>query len=264
MKKSMLALIGIASQANAATVSFPSTESTQFGRQTIGIALSPGGIKAVEFELPNFVVSSTIELDVDNSTIRNHGSAIPITVGVNASGGGREFVGFTTPEPPTFPDLPLPPEPIYVDYTMEGSLTISFPANIFDTGTQDIMATSSGNFFDGTFIGKVTGVATMSYSLTTGGETFTGGSTFPIDYTLSNGTRMIDSSNYPISLSLSPASQIYFDSSDSDNRSSELGQVTASNGLSSGVYAIIPEPSSSSLILIAGGFLLRRKRKLKR
>lgn len=203
--------------------------------------------------IPTGTLTETVTLDPLGLTIREVGTVfLPLTQAESTTRLYQQ-VG---------QDFPNPPRTAQADLTLRLDLSNQQDFR-FDSGPTSLVWDNSLHTY--TYSNRCFALlpTTLTYSLTTDGQTITG--TLPVNFgfNLETGTAL-DTSGYPESLVLGPASiwpNTWFTLGE-DPAGTKLVDTTADNGFHL-VLSVVPEPSTLSLFA-AGllAFLFRRPRNL--
>jgi hypothetical protein len=136
------------------------------------------------------------------------------------------------------------------------TVTLSYAGGTaaFDTGTRNLSWNGQAYAFNGNASFGLP--MNVSYSLVTGGQTYTGSVLHTVGFTFNGGSE-IDTSGYPASIVLVPDAGVGL------NLFQSLGaNATAANGFRMELVAV-PEPSTIALgvLSVVGCFCFRRARK---
>lgn len=182
-------------------------------------------------------VSDTVVINPSALTIEQSGTIyIPAC---NPTLSQTETESFTTT---TLQNFPLPP--IIVTNVVTGDLTVGMNFSggsfSFDTGPQSLEWNGSTYTFGASTTVQLP--LSFSYSLDTGGQTYSGTDQnvlFNFPLTLSE---QVDTANYPTSIALNPAP--YFASSGRNLQNATIASFTAEDGFQSDIVVNVPEPAS--------------------
>ena len=197
-------------------------------------------------------VSASSDVDVDNSTIRVHGT-VPATT--YTYGSTQSFTWQSGTNPPVFPN---PPSPIYSTAELSITVSITVPSFTFDTGVRPFAWDGNGYSFEDNLEMTQTATVDITHSLTTGEDVFAGSLHFTGDYILRVGPSDINTQGYPNQLTVGPG--LYFTLNDVGFQPIPLSFGVAENGFTHSLY-LIPEPSIAALFGFASCLFLKRRRR---
>jgi|SRR6267154_1989378 len=180
----------------------------------------------------SFNVSNNITVNAGAQTIEDQGSFfLPSASGFSVFHETRQIT-----MPAVFPN---PPQTVSVSGELTVNVFFVGGGFQFDTGPRSLsyvgaslLGPNTWKFFGGTFVNMPVEV---SYSLDTGGQTYTGTVDQNLQFFYSSGS-FLETSDYPATLNISPTP---FEETVSD-----IANVTASNGFNVDVIAVVPEPST--------------------
>jgi hypothetical protein len=198
-------------------------------------------------------ITATTTINDAGTLLREQGSVEGLSYSHQASGLQHQWIVGSTPNP-----FPNPPTQIYDTVTVTYNLSVVVPDFNFDTGDLPMTWIPGENKYSVTLTDalQVTANAHFTYTLTTGGQTYTGDQTFSIPYVFRDASRLINTNNFPTSLSLQPALVLVPDLPDGILT---LSTGSTPNGLTY-AFVVIPEPSSAVLGALSLLLLMRRRR----
>ncbi len=241
MKKILLATASIllSVDSDAAVLTSASSQTLNFYHPVVWGETIPTSVEYLWFTTS---VPTTVELDVETSTIRVYGAIPAVTLTTGSVDNLTQLVGFGPPQ------FPFPPETIYESGTLTISASLTIPATVFDTGFRPFSWNGSSYSFDGDLgIGSLNTLLAVGYEFTTEQEMFSDNVSLNRNYDFLGGQRSIAADNYPSSVavpnflrfSLQPTPAVRMES------------VAANNGFDLQI-TIIPEPQPTLLLGITG------------
>jgi PEP-CTERM motif len=191
---------------------------------------SSSSTSALNFLIAGGSYSDTVTINSSASTIEEAGS-------ISLQGATGVF-DLTNEIVTTITQFPNPPT--LVTQAVTGVLTASLSYNsgmTFDTGVQSLNWNGKEYTFNGN--AGINGPITLSYSLVTGGDTYTGAAEFGM-FSFDGGSA-VDASEYPASISLDPSPQLVL-----GEQPYKLVNITAADGFQEVIG--VPEPATPILL----------------
>jgi len=218
--------------------------------------ISVNGGRAQNFSTP-VNLTETATINVANQTIEQSGSFfLPANI-FTASFQQSETLTIPQP-PPVFPNPPNPPISENETGTETVNLFVPNESDImtFDTGAQPIVWNGSAYVCHVAYAYSWNIPIAGTYSLVTGGQTYTGSFNFYVSGTATTFDQ-ISAANYPASIGLGGASW----SVPEFPGNYGFADVTASNGFEMQVSVTVPEPTSFAVLCFgfAGLMLFNRR-----
>lgn len=212
-----------------------------------GLSVSHQGIGFGDLNIANCSVSNNVTINQGAGTVQDSGSIYIPAATATLSYQQTQTLGAVFPNPPT-------------TVTGDVSMTVSFAGGFlpFSTGTESL------SYVGGT-IWSFPGSAglniplSISYSLATGGQTYTGSLQTTLGATIDCGSQ-VDIGNFPASIKLlADNGPLVTDQNDFLNIN-----ITAADGFVLNGLSVAPEPSSWGILLLGGTlgrFYIRKSRK---
>jgi hypothetical protein len=240
-----LALLITAKNARTQTYVMPGQLTSPFGPGIVLHSHFVGG-----FSWGSGTISDTVVINPTAYTIEQSGS-------ISLSAASESFQAMDTQMVITDPGFPLPPTTNLVAGTLTMNFDFAGGTFKFDTGTRPLTWNGSSYTFNSET--SVDLPMSISYSLVTGGQTYSGtDGSVDLNFPLTLGNQL-DIGNYPTSISVSPS----FSWVDQwDYSIATVANITAADGFQADILATVPEPSSLAVLgcgLVAFTLIKRRK-----